>query len=309
MNDIWSKYVQGAKTLYYSRKLRFDDMFAEQYKTLFGLDENKNLKILEIGCGPGALAGALHRWYPNAGIVAVDRDSEFIRFAREHEEGIMFSEGDITALSLEDRSFDVVISNTVCEHIEPSRFYGEQYRILKPGGICLVLSSRKGITILSDCVTPSEKEQLFWKRVQQYDDTFDRYGIHKYPMNEAELPRAMEQHGFRNIQTGFMTVDLTPDNPKFSADLAHNMIDAGRYSDIEAIDSVLYSIPEHFTGEEIREMKDLANAKYDARIAEYDRGERQWDTSVSIIMVVRGVRQVSLETVYHNGSTPIIYSS
>ena len=56
-------------------------------------------------------------------------------------------------------------------------------------------------------------------------------------------------------------------------------------------------------------MKDLANAKYDARIAEYDRGERQWDTSVSIIMVVRGVRQVSLETVYHNGSTPIIYSS
>ena len=57
MNDIWSKYVQGAKTLYYSRKLRFNDMFAEQYKSLFDLDENKNLKILEIGCGLGALAG------------------------------------------------------------------------------------------------------------------------------------------------------------------------------------------------------------------------------------------------------------
>lgn len=89
-----------------------------------------------------------------------------------------------------------------------------------------------------------------------------------------------------------MTVDLTPDNPKFSADLAHNMIDAGRYSDIEAIDSVLYSMPEHFTGEEIEEMKYLANAKYDARITQYDRGERQWDTSLSIIMVVRGMRQL-----------------
>ncbi len=52
MNDIWSKYVQGTNTLYCSRKLRFDDLFAEQYKALFTLDTNKPLKILEIGCGP-----------------------------------------------------------------------------------------------------------------------------------------------------------------------------------------------------------------------------------------------------------------
>ena len=61
MNTIWSKYVQGTKTLYYSRKLRFDDLFSEQYRNLFGLDAKQQLKILEIGCGPGALAGALHR--------------------------------------------------------------------------------------------------------------------------------------------------------------------------------------------------------------------------------------------------------
>ena len=35
---------------------------------MFNLDHNKNLKILEIGCGPGALAEALHRWYPKAEI-------------------------------------------------------------------------------------------------------------------------------------------------------------------------------------------------------------------------------------------------
>ena len=47
MNHIWSKYIQGTKTLYYTRKLRFDDMFSAQYKELFDLDETKKLKILE----------------------------------------------------------------------------------------------------------------------------------------------------------------------------------------------------------------------------------------------------------------------
>ena len=96
---------------------------------MFDIEENKKLNMLEIGCGPGALSGALHRWYPNAVVTGIDRDSEFIRFARGHEDGITFLEGDAVALPFVDNSFDVVISNTVCEHIEPSKFYGEQLRV------------------------------------------------------------------------------------------------------------------------------------------------------------------------------------
>ena len=290
MNNIWSKYVQGTKTLYYSRKLRFNDMFAGKYKVLFDLDEDKSLRILEIGCGPGALAGTLHRWYPNAEITAVDRDSEFVRFANAHETGIEFMEGDATHLPFEDNTFDVTISNTVSEHIEPSQFYGEQLRVLKPGGICLVLSSRKGIYLTPSCITLNEYEQEFFKKAEQYDDSMEKYSICKYPMSEAQLPAAMENYGFHNIRTGYATIDLTPDDPKFSAELAHDIINANRYSDLDRIDSVLYSMSEHFTVEEIEEMKRLTNVKYDTRIQQYDRGEKQWDTNVSIIMVVRGTK-------------------
>ena len=290
MNTIWSKYVQGTKTLYYSRKLRFDDLFSEQYRNLFGLDAKQSLKILEIGCGPGALAGALHRWYPLAEITAVDRDSEFVRFGTENEPGVNFVEGDATALPFEDNTFDVTISNTVAEHIEPSNFYGEQLRVLKPGGICLVLSSRKGININPRCITFNEYEQQFWKKAEQHDDSMDRFAVCKYPMNEAEMPVVMSEYGFSNVSTGFATIDLTPDNPKFSAPLALDMINANRYTALDGIDSVLRTMPEHFTTGEVEEMKRLANAKYDTRIEQYQRGEKQWDTNVSIIMVIRGTK-------------------
>ena len=290
MNTIWSKYVQGTKTLYYSRKLRFDDLFSEQYRNLFGLDAKQQLKILEIGCGPGALAGALHRWYPLAEITAVDRDSEFVRFGTENEPGVNFVEGDATALPFEDNTFDVTISNTVAEHIEPSKFYGEQLRVLKPGGICLVLSSRKGININPSCITFNEYEQQFWKKAEQHDDSMDRFAVCKYPMSEAEMPVAMSEYGFSNVSTGYATIDLTPDNPKFSASLALDMINANRYTALDGIDSVLHTMPEHFTTQEVEEMKRLANAKYDTRIKQYQRGEKQWDTNVSIIMVIRGVK-------------------
>ena len=290
MNNIWSKYVQGTKTLYYSRKLRFDDLFADQYRRLFDLDENRTLKILEIGCGPGALAGALHRWYPKAEITAIDRDSEFIRFGLEHESGIDFMEGDATALPFEDNTFDVTISNTVAEHIEPSKFYSEQLRVLKPGGVCLVLSSRKGININPSCITFNEYEQQFWKKAEQHNDSMDRFAVCKYPMSEAEMPVSMAEYGFSDISTGFATIDLTPDNPKFSSSLALDMINSNRQTTLDGIESVLYTMPEHFTAQEVDEMKRLANAKYDVRIKQYNCGEKQWDTNVLIIMVIRGIK-------------------
>lgn len=291
MNVIWSKYIQGTNTLYYSRKLRFDDLFEQQYKQLFDLDTSRNLKVLEIGCGPGALAGAIHRWYSNAEITAIDRDSEFIRFASEHEDGILFMEGDATRLPFEDDIFDVTISNTVAEHIEPSKFYGEQLRVLKPGGKCLVLSSRRGININPSCVTAlNDFEKAFWEKVQKYDTSLETYSVCQYPMSEAEMPVAMEKYGFRNIRTGYATIDLTPDHPKFNRQLAYDMINAERYSTLDSIDSVIETMPEHFTVDEAAEMKRLANIKYDTRIEQYNRGEKQWDTNVSLIMVIQGTK-------------------
>ena len=288
MNLIWSKYIQGIRTLYYSRKLRFDDRFMPQYKNFFRLDETKPLKILEIGCGPGALAGALHRWYPNAEITAIDRDSEFIRFAKETEKGVCFSEADAERLPFADGSFDVTISNTVAEHIEPSKFYGEQLRVLKPNGVCFVLSSRKGINLSPDCYTPDTFESDFWEKISRHDHSMEQYAVCRYPMSEAEMPLAMERFGFTSVSTGYAAVDLTPDDPKYSAEMAHSMINALRYCALDALNSVQESLPEHTSREELARMEALIHQKYDARISDYENGKKHWETNLSIIMMLRG---------------------
>ena len=282
MNTIWSEHVQGTMTLYLSRKLRFDDMFFEQYKDVFDLDRNAKLRILEIGCGPGALAEAMHRWYPKAHVTAIDRDSNFISFAKENIKGIDFMEGDATHLPFEDNTFDVTISNTVQEHVEPTAFWGEQRRVLRPGGVCLCLSARKGLHCTAPCLAPTEEEKAFWESIPQQEDNLEKLSVCRFPKSESEIPASMEENGFTNVTTGYAIIDLTPDAPKYSAKMAELMIEAMRQNDLESIQST--------RSDHAREMISVIDSKYEERIRLYREGIKQWDTSVSVTMIVRGMK-------------------
>ena len=70
MNHFWSDRIQSIGTLDSSRKLRFSDRFQNAYTELFRLEEGA--RILEIGCGTGALCRALKRWYPPAEVVGLE---------------------------------------------------------------------------------------------------------------------------------------------------------------------------------------------------------------------------------------------
>ena len=282
MNTIWSDHVQGIMTLYLSRKLRFADVFFARYDPLFNLDRGRELKILEIGCGPGALAESLRRWYPKAQITAIDRDSNFIAFARENVKGVAFSEGDATCLPFENDSFDVTVSNTVQEHIEPSVFWNEQRRVLKSGGVCLCLSARKGIFCCAPCLEETAEEKAFWNSVPQSENELERYGVCRFPMSEAELPASMEKHAFRDVTTGFVPIDLTPDDGKYSPEMAEAMIEEGRQACLEAIRSVRSDHADQAIA--------AVHRKYNERLGLYRTGIKQWDTSVSVTMIVRGVK-------------------
>lgn len=187
-------------------------------------------------------------------------------------------------------SFDVTISNTVAEHVAPEKFYGEQHRVLREGGVCLVLSSRRGIHIPAPCIAQeTEFEQMLWQKVGPcFQQIHAKYNICAYPQDEGELPRAMESYGFKNVTTDYVVASLTPDDPRCPKQMAYAMIQANRQNELDNAENMLRIAPEVVTREETERLKALVNARYDQRLRLYDQGIRQWDTDVAVTMVIRG---------------------
>ena len=101
----------------------------------------------------------------------------------------------------------------------------------------------------------------------------------------------MERHGFHDISTEYLTVNLTPDHPCFSREEAFAIIESHRASALNGIDIMKDTVGNMVSADEIREMERLTNARYDKRIALYDAGIKQWDTYMSLTMVLRGVKR------------------
>lgn len=290
MNTIWSTYLQSIASLYLTRSLRFNDCFKDLYIGTFGIDNRKS--ILEIGCGPGALTQALRRWYPQSELLGIDRDTDFIKFAATHAADVNFLEADVIDLPFCNNMFDVIISNTVQEHIKPQSFFSEQYRVLAPNGICLVLSSRRGISIPAECIalqTELEKE-VYKKTIKRYADIEQKYSVGAYSLSESELPITMQTYGFRSISTKYLAINLTPDNSEYSPQMAHEMINANRQVELDSVDYLANIASDIVSPSELAELRRVKNEKYDMRISLYDAGKKQWDTNVCLTMVLRGIK-------------------
>jgi ubiquinone/menaquinone biosynthesis C-methylase UbiE len=95
-------------------------------------------RVLEIGCGTGAVTRTLAGWPGVSEAVGIDPSATFIEKARELSWGIpnvSFEVADGRSLSLDDASFDVVVVHTTLCHVpEPEKLLIQAHRVLRPGG-------------------------------------------------------------------------------------------------------------------------------------------------------------------------------
>jgi ubiquinone/menaquinone biosynthesis C-methylase UbiE len=112
------------------RRLLFADVIR-------GLGLARDAEILDVGTGTGANLRLLR----NLGFVritGVDQSSDAIRFCGEKGLGAV-QLGDIAALQLPDRRFELVLATDVIEHVDDDlAALRELRRVLKPGGYLLL---------------------------------------------------------------------------------------------------------------------------------------------------------------------------
>lgn len=97
-----------------------------------------NARVLEIGCGTGAITRALAARPGVAEVVGVEPSPGLLKRAQALAAtlpSVSFVEADGRDVPLPDGSFDVVVVHTVLSHVPtPDRVVTEALRLLRPGG-------------------------------------------------------------------------------------------------------------------------------------------------------------------------------
>jgi len=117
------------------------------------------LKILDIGCGTGALMAELAAFGEVEGVDVSETAIAFCR-ARGLEQ---VKVGSITALPYADETFDVILALDVLEHVRDERAgIAEIKRVLKPGGTAVIFVPAFG---------------FLWSRTDEFGEHFRRYTL------------------------------------------------------------------------------------------------------------------------------------
>jgi SAM-dependent methyltransferase len=141
----------------------------------------KDVEVLEIGSGTGALLQRLRA--RGCRIQGVDINAGLIREGRAWFGALPVQQVYGTVLPFADRSFDVVMSFDVLEHIpDTDAHLREVTRVLRPGGSYLLQTPNKWTNVIF--------ETIRWRSFTKFRE--DHCSLHSL----SELRRRLADHGF-----------------------------------------------------------------------------------------------------------------
>lgn len=254
------------------------------------------MKVLEVGCAGGLLCHRIKAALPGAEVTGVDFDLGHIEYAKRKsaELGLdcKFVAGDACVLPFADGSFDACLSHTVMVFCEPTAFVREQYRVLKPGGrmmILCVVNAPSG----PEAWIPVEgdTDKLLFDRVWAAAERNPKSDIKRYEGRPERYFAHLQEADFREISADAVaTVTYAPDCANVSREMALAQINVDRLSALCSAEKAYTMAPDALTAEEYALLCAQINARFDARIARYECGEKSWEFRVATVLVISGTK-------------------
>lgn len=154
-------------------------------------------RILDVGCGTGALVDSVARRAGRSSIVGIDPSPPFIDYARQRfpDPRFTFDCGDGMALPYPDASFDCSLSLLVFMFIpQPEKAASEMRRVTRPGGTaaaCVLDSGGGG----------HEMARIFWEEAGKLFPAETAGREEKMHCNrEGELTKVWRAAGLENVE-------------------------------------------------------------------------------------------------------------
>jgi ubiquinone/menaquinone biosynthesis C-methylase UbiE len=175
-SEVFNNHTRGTRPRYYLQNFHFQsggwltDESAERYDTqvevllkgtanamrrqalpqlreLFTGRDQRQLRLLDIGCGTGRFLDFVKQAWPRLQIIGLDMSDAYVRHAKRHlrhRSRINFVVGKAEAIPLADNSQDAVTSIFLFHELPPKvrrSALRECARVLKPGGRLILLDS------------------------------------------------------------------------------------------------------------------------------------------------------------------------
>ncbi len=177
---------------------RYASLLAPQFAEFARIESSE--RVLDVGCGPGALTAELVRRVGDANVAAVDPSAEFADAARERFPGSDVRRAAAEDLPFADDTFDAALAQLVVHFLAaPVTALVEIARVTRRGGR------------IAACVWDVEGESPltpFWRAVREHDPEVG--GESKLPgVREGELAELFEAAGLRRVESGVVSAVVT----------------------------------------------------------------------------------------------------
>ena len=175
---------------------QYSEPLAPRFADLAGIGDGQ--RVLDVGCGPGALTAELVSRVGAASVSAAEPSASFAAAVRERLPGVEIQEAPAERLPFADGTFDAALAQLVVHFMaDPVQGLREMRRVTRPGGL------------VAACVWDHAGGRgplaAFWSAVRQLDPAAeDESGL--AGVREGHLASLFTQAGLDGVSVSTLTV-------------------------------------------------------------------------------------------------------